>query len=457
MSSPPTAFFVSYAFPPNGGSGVQRVFKFVKYLPGYGVPASVLTAKAVFKTTSDSTLLRGLDPGTTIIRATSLDPMFVADIVSKGLAGKPRTKQEGVGSAQGSRPSLKQSVTKFAFPILLKIRNFVRLPDQYIGWFPFAFLAGWKHLRTLENPVIIASLPVYTPALVAYGLSRLSGAPLMLDFRDGWADDPYLELPTRFHRWFHKALESRIVRHAQHLVVYGEWLENVYREKYPDTPCSVILNGYDTDDFAVDELPARDDAKIRLAYSGTVFQYHREFIEMVFQGVAGLPASVRDRVEVNFAGDIQLTIFDELVDQYGLQRQVKRLGYIAHTEAIKLLLDADALLFTIPRGDVSSYTSKVFEYLAARRPIISFVCEEGSGGKLLKDFGHGSWLIDYDVTRTRKVFDMLPAMRKIALDYAPETLARIDRKKQALALSVIIRDVAAQGRVAARTAGEDGI
>jgi glycosyltransferase involved in cell wall biosynthesis len=449
MSVPPTAFFVSYAFPPNGGSGVQRVFKFVKYLPGYGVPASVLTAKAVFKTTSDSTLLGDLDPATTIVRATSLDPMFVADLVSKGMSGKAKAKRPDAPATDGFKPSLMQSVTQFAFPILLKIRNLVRLPDQYIGWFPFAFLAGRKHLKTLQNPVIIASLPVYTPALVAYALSRLTGAPMMLDFRDGWADDPYLELPTRFHRWFHASLERRIVRHAKHLIVYGEWLENVYREKYPDTPCTVILNGYDVDDFSVGALPERDVTKIKLAYSGTVFQYHREFIEMVFQGVAGLPDSVRERVEVSFAGDIQLTTFDQLVDQYGLNQQVKRLGYIAHKEAIKLLLTADALLFTIPRGDVSSYTSKVFEYLAAGRPIISFVCEEGSGARLLKDFGHGPWLIDYDVARTREVFDSLPSMGEIALDYKPETLARIDRKKQALALSMIIKDVAVQGHVAA--------
>ena len=449
MTARPTALFVSYAFPPNGGSGVQRVYKFVKYLPRYGVGADVLTAKAVFKTTSDSTLLRDLDPAATIIRATSVDPMFVADIVSKGMASKPGSTQPDAAPTAGAKPTLKQSVMQFAFPLLLKIRNFVRLPDQYVGWFPFAFFAGLKHLRTMQNPVIIASLPIYTPALVAYCLSRVTGAPLMLDFRDGWADDPYLELPTRFHRWFHKALEKRIVGRTKHLVVYGEWLEEVFRKKYPDTPSTVILNGFDADDFAVDDVPVHDDATIRIAYSGTVFQYHREFIEMVFQGIAGLPVDVRDRVELSFAGDIQLTSFDQLVSEYGLQRQVKRLGYIAHTSAIKMLLSADALLFTIPRGDVSSYTSKVFEYLASRRPIISFVCEQGSGAKLLKDFGHGSWLIDYDEARTREVFDLLPSMRQIELSYSPDVLGRIERKTQALALSTIIKDVASQGRVVA--------
>lgn len=437
----PTAVFISYFFPPNGGSGVQRVYKFVKYLPEFGVGASVLTAKAVFRTTSDSTLLKDLAPGTTILRTLAPDPMFVADIVSKGMAARKAPKS----TAQASPPKagLKQKLARAAFPLLLKIRNFARLPDQYVGWLPSAYFAGRAHVRSLEHPVIIASLPVYTPALVAYALSRATGAPLMLDFRDGWADDPYLELPTRFHRWLHNSLERRIVRHAKHLVVYGEWLEGVFREKYPDVPCTVILNGFDADDFAVDAAPVGKGDIIRLAYSGSVFQYHEEFIEMVFKGVAELPEAVRDRVEISFAGDIQLTTFDDLVARYGLERQVKRLGYIPHKEAIRMLLSADALLFTIPRGDVSSYTSKIFEYLAAERPIISFVCEEGSGAHLLKDFGHGEWIIDYDEERARQVFAQVAELGKVSLVYAPETVARIERKKQALALSNIIKDVAA--------------
>lgn len=438
----PTAFFISYFFPPNGGSGVQRVYKFVKYLPGFGVGASVLTAKAVFKTTSDASLLKDLVPETKVLRTFAPDPMFIADFVSKGMATR---EASGSAPSGGSEAGLKQRLSKAVFPILLGIRNFLRLPDQYLGWFPFAFLAGRAHLRALDNPVIIASLPVYTPALVAYVLSRTTGAPLMLDFRDGWVDDPYLELPTGFHRWLHSTLERRIVRHASHLVVYGEWLEQRFREKYPDTPCTVILNGFDADDFAVEAAPVGDSDVIRLAYSGSVFQYHHEFIEMVFRGVASQPECIRQRIRILFAGDIQLTTFDDLVAQYGLGQQVERLGYIPHREAIRMLLGADALLFTIPRGDVSSYTSKIFEYLAAQRPIISYVCEEGSGARLLKDFGHGEWLIDYDEARTREVFSRLENLRDVTLSYAPETVARIERRKQAYALSEIIKTVAAQG------------
>ncbi|HCA81767.1 MAG TPA: glycosyl transferase, partial [Bacteroidetes bacterium] len=36
---------VSYYFPPSGGPGVQRVLKFVKYLPEFGWQPHVLTVQ----------------------------------------------------------------------------------------------------------------------------------------------------------------------------------------------------------------------------------------------------------------------------------------------------------------------------------------------------------------------------------------------------------------------------
>jgi glycosyltransferase involved in cell wall biosynthesis len=444
MSKTPTAFFISYAFPPNGGGGVQRVAKFVKFLPGHGVEVSVLTARAVFKTTSDSTLLQDIDPATPIIRTATIDPMFVADFVGKGMAGKPKQRMNQADAVPDGKglAGLKRSVMKFAFPILLGIRDFARLPDQYVGWFPFAFVAGWRHLRKLENPVIFASIPVYTTALVGYALSRVTGAPLILDFRDDWIDSPYNKLPTRFHRWFNRALEGHISRRSKHLIVYGEWLENIFRERYPDVPRTTILNGFDADDFAVGLQPARVDSIIRLTYSGSIFPYYSEFIEMFFQAVAGLHDSIRGRLEITFAGDIQLTTFDELAEQYGLQGNIKRVGYLPHKEAMKLLLSADAILFSIPSIDISSYSGKIFEYLASRRPIISFVREQGAGANLLKDFGHGQWIIDYDPLRAQKVLEMLPSMREIRMDYPPDLLAKIDRREQARELAAIIKDVA---------------
>lgn len=433
MKTKSSAFFITYSFPPSGGSGVQRVYKFVKYLPEFDVQTSVLTASNILKTTADSSLLSDLDSKTTIIRTLSIDPMFVADIVNRSTAKSFGTKQIS---------SKKRNILNRLVPLLLTIRNYLRLPDQYIGWFPFALIAGLKHVKTLSNPVIVASLPVYTTALVAYCLSKLTGAPLVIDFRDAWIDDPYLELPTKFHRYIHNKLEKKIVCHAKHIVVYGEWLREIYIKKYPNIPTTVILNGFDAEDFKFDKLPIRNDNKIRIVYSGSIFQYHLEFLEMTFAALRQLDDSLINRVEMIFAGGIQLISFDELVHKYELQEVVTKLGYLPHKEALKLLVTADALLFTIPRNDVSSYTGKIFEYLASRRPIISFLCEHGLGGKLLAEFGHDAWIVDYDIERASNIFCNIAELKSVVVDYSPKLLNKIERKQQAATLSNIIHKVA---------------
>ncbi|XXK45510.1 hypothetical protein ACMAY4_02980 [Porticoccaceae bacterium nBUS_17] len=428
----PEVVFVTHAFPPAGGSGVQRIAKFARYLPESGIQASVITAKNISKTTADSSLLEGLEC-LEIVRSLSLDPMFIAD----------RFKSRSAKTVLGAeKPSVIHRGKSILFLMLLKIRDYCRLPDQYIGWIPFAFFSGVKHIKAKKTPVIIASLPTYTNGLLGYFLSKATGAPLILDFRDSWTDDPYLSLPTKFHRWVHTKLENRILGHAKHLVVYGDWLKDIYDRRYPSIPTTVILNGYDACDFPDKVVSDGESRKIRLAYSGSLFEYHHEFVELLFATISLLPSDSRNQLELVFAGDIQLTSFDALVDKYGLSSSVVKLGYVKHSDALSLLLSADGLLFTIPKGDTSSFTGKIFEYLGARKPIISFVCAHGLGGKLLSEFGHSTWLIDYDAARAKEVFSGLITSITEEMPYDAELYAKIERKGQAAALARIVKGLA---------------
>lgn len=431
-SGNPEVVFITHAFPPAGGSGVQRIAKFARYLPESGIQASVITAKNVSKTTADSSLLEGLEH-LEVIRSLSLDPMFIADLF------KSRSAKTVLGAEKTSVAIRGKNIL---FLMLLKIRDYCRLPDQYIGWIPFAFFSGVKHIKTQKKPVIVASLPTYTNGLLGYFLSKATGAPLILDFRDSWTDDPYLIFPTKFHRWVHTKLENRILGHAQHLVVYGDWLKDIYDKRYPSIPTTVILNGYDICDFPEKIFSDGESKKIRLAYSGSLFEYHNEFVELLFATISLLPSDLRNQLELVFAGDIQLTSFDELVEKYGLRSSVVKLGYVKHSEALSLLLSADGLLFTIPKGDTSSFTGKIFEYLGARKPIISFVCAHGLGGKLLSEFGHSTWLIDYDAARAKEVFSGLITSISEEMPYDAGLYAKIERKGQAADLARIVKGIA---------------
>lgn len=67
---------VTYPFPPVGGAGVQRVTKFVKYLPRHGWEVSVLTVANPSVPLFDPSLLDDIPANTIIHRARTWEPSY---------------------------------------------------------------------------------------------------------------------------------------------------------------------------------------------------------------------------------------------------------------------------------------------------------------------------------------------------------------------------------------------
>ena len=72
------ALIVSYAFPPVGGAGVQRVLKLVKYLPEHGITPAVLTVANPSVPLSDHSLESDIPPGVEVLRTPTLEPGYDA-------------------------------------------------------------------------------------------------------------------------------------------------------------------------------------------------------------------------------------------------------------------------------------------------------------------------------------------------------------------------------------------
>ena len=64
---------LSYYFPPAGGSAVQRVLKFVKYLPQFGWQPVVLTTRKKDPVLSDGSLVEEVPEDIEIIRTPAPD------------------------------------------------------------------------------------------------------------------------------------------------------------------------------------------------------------------------------------------------------------------------------------------------------------------------------------------------------------------------------------------------
>ncbi|WP_457651265.1 glycosyltransferase family 4 protein [Rhodocaloribacter sp.] len=370
---------VAYYFPPMGLSGVQRVAKFVKYLPEHGWRPTVLTVAPGGYFAYDETLLREVEAaGAEIVRTASWDPTR--------LFGRKRTV------------TLPDEPTRRR---LSNVSQFVFVPDNKLGWLPYAVRAGRRLLRERPFDAVFSSAPPYTAHLVAARLARQSGRPLVADFRDDWVGNPRHVYPTPWHRRLHEHLERRVVRASCRVTTINAHIRDaLVRRNGGDAVAnrvSVLPQGFDPADFERPAAP-RAPARMRLLYTGVFYdaQTPDVFLRALAAWLERRP-DARDRVEAVFVGLVP-EASRALAERLGLGGVVRYEGYRAHDETVAFLRSADALWMTIGRrpGAEGISTSKLFEYFGARKPILALV-PEGAAREALAPYG-AARVVDPDDT-----------------------------------------------------------
>ncbi len=81
----------------------------------------------------------------------------------------------------------------------------------------------------------------------------------------------------------------------------------------------------------------------------------------------------------------------------GLGDNLVELGYLPHDETVREQLEADFLLLPLRREPeyAKVLPGKIFEYLAARRPVLGIGQEDGAAASVLRDAAAGE-MFDWD-------------------------------------------------------------
>lgn len=376
---------ITYLFPPRGGGGVQRNVKFLKYLTRLGWETSVLTVKETGINLYDSTLLDEINSN--IFRAGSFDPHRVFAKL-KNIFGKSKPH-----SFNQSFSKIDENVWYVRF--YRKVRDVILLPDVYGGWIPFAVALGGKLIKTSRPDILFCSFPWPSNAFVTYILSKKFNIPYVLDFRDGWIDNPYTLYSSILHRRFHEYYERKIVANADKIIVYGEILRDFFVMKYPvlRDKIEVITNGFDPEDFDDLRPVAKTENKVRLVYSGSAFGDRRENFINFLEALFIVSEFIQTKLEIIFVGK-KLKWAQEAIELKKLEKTINFTGYLPHKEALNYLASADAALLFLPKGDTVSITGKVFEYIGFRLPIIACIEKNGACARLLKSINHDQGICD---------------------------------------------------------------
>jgi glycosyltransferase involved in cell wall biosynthesis len=371
---------VTYYWPPSGGSGVQRWLKFVRYLRDFGWEPVVYTAENAEYPELDPELEKEIPPGVQVIRT----PIWEPYKLYKKFIGQKKEDRVVSGFLNESKK------TSRAARISLWIRGNFFIPDARKFWIrpSVKFLSRWLK----DNPVdaIVSTGPPHSMHRIALGVKEKTGLPWLADFRDPWTNIDFyheLMLSNRADR-IHRRMEKEVLAKADRVVMVGKtWAEEL--ELIGGRKVDVVTNGYDEAD--IPPGPIKLDSDFTLTYLGMLGKSRNHPI--LWEGLGELVRSneaLSRHLKVKLVGKTDAGV-KEMVEKCGLTAHVEFMGYLRHPDAIKVQASAQVLLLLVNNTPNSKgiQTGKMFEYIAARRPILSIGRHDGDAAGILADTGAG--------------------------------------------------------------------
>ena len=387
---------ITYYWPPTGGSGVQRWVKFTKYLQRFGWQSIVYTPQNPEQLAVDESLLKDVSPDVTVIKTHISEPYAIYKRFFKS-----SDKGAGVNPLNQQKKSLKQKLA-----ILLRGNLFV--PDPRAGWVNPSVRFLRKYLK--DNPVdaVVTTGPPQSMHLIGLKLKRLTGVRWIVDFRDPWTEMHYFKhmglLPCTAKR--HRKLEQQVIDECDAVISVSSPVRDDFQAR-TSTPVILLTNGYDTEDFAA-EPPALPADRFTLVHTG-LFASDGNPVKLwdVLAAKCAEDAEFKRQLRIRLAGKTDTEIVESL-NVRGLSGNVENLGYLPHSQTVELQRSANVLMLPLRQEPeyAKALPGKIFEYMAARRPVLGIGQEGGAAATMLSDSGAG---VMYDWDRTEPLRSFIDA------------------------------------------------
>lgn len=372
---------ITYYWPPSGGAGVQRWVKLSKYFLKQGITPYILTvnpAKASYALL-DPTLNDDLDPSIKISRTSTLEPYGIYKAITL-------QKQIPFGGFANDEKQLNlfQKFTRF-------IRGNLFLPDARVGWNKFAFRAACNLIETEHIDAVITTSPPHSTQLVGLKLKKKYKLPWLADLRDPWTGIYYYDklYLSSFSKKRDAKMERDVLENADGVVVVSNDIRKNLLAKSSllnGSKFHIIPNGFDADDFDK-VISEQKEIEFVISYTGTLTSDYR--LEGFLFAIRKLIAE-QQPLRLHITGSLPVGIRESL--EMTAPGSVRFKSHVSHHDAIAQMKAADLLLLIIPDapGNKGILTGKLFEYLAAQKPILGIGPVDGDASMILKNCNSGT-------------------------------------------------------------------
>jgi glycosyltransferase involved in cell wall biosynthesis len=393
---------VTLYFPPAGGGGVQRPLKFATHLPALGIETHVLAP----------------DNPKWIHMDEELRPPTQAWVHRvRYLGPKGRRPSEELHGKRGVERALTHA--------RLLPRRLV-VPDEAATWNLTAIPAALRIARAEKIDVVITTSPPGSVHLVGAAVKRALGVHWIADLRDSLlahqdrrADTPAVRMKARTVR----VVAGVVARRADAIVTAFDSIGEEMRALSPAGRIVTITNGSDFDDF--DGLTYTPGERFRITHTGAFFGQRDP--KPFLRALAG--SSLQD-VVVRFVGGFQAAD-REFAESLGIADRIEVIPFVPRRRSLELQRDSEALLLIASEAGgrgTGVIPGKVFEYIAAGRPILAAVPAGGAAARLIAEVGAGV---------------VAPADDVDALQAALlELHGRVSRRARVAELAELVRDLA---------------
>ena len=248
----------------------------------------------------------------------------------------------------------------------------------------------YKWVKLIEDmDIIISTSPPWPCHILGIFLGKLFNKIIIIEYRDQFS------LNHMFSSNFNiieKKIDKLINENANLVVSISEPMMNYYKNM-SKTKNIIVMNGFEQDKMLQTERKIEQNLNndvFIIRYFGTITS--DRLMENLWEAI-----SLNEKINgISFEFFGENKILEKYIEKnYNkLKNIIKFKKSIPHQEALNLMKDSDALLFTeTSKKEYDSQkgvlTTKLFEYLSAKRPILAVINKDTEAGKIIKNSNLG--------------------------------------------------------------------
>ena len=367
---------ITYYWPPSGGAGVQRWLKFVKYLREYGWEPVVFTVEGGEVPVLDYSLKKDIPDNVEVLR----EPIWEPYTFYKKIIGQKKEDKIQTGFlTENKKPKLMERFS-------IWVRGNLFIPDARKFWVKPSVKNLSNYLNENKVDAIVSNGPPHTTHMIGLALKNKFNIPWLADFRDPWTNIDFYD-KLMLSKWAdkkHHRLEDAVIKHADALVtVSPNWAKDFKDKSKRDF--NVIYNGFDEKDFTDKEVEL--DQKFSIVHIGSMNKDRNphDLWKVLGEICSEIEGFSKD-LEIKMVGPTDIAI-KKALHENNLNENLNKIDYVPHSEVVTYLLGAQLLLLPIndTPNSLGVIPGKLFEYLAARRPIICIGPLKGDSCRIINE------------------------------------------------------------------------